>query len=310
MKVLVTGASGMLGNSVTAALRDEPVIDVIAVSGRDQANFEDDAETRAVLRFVRPDVIIHLAASVFGLGGNLQFPADIYKKNIRINTNIIDAAQKFGVKKIVAAGTTAIYSDSASLPFREDECLFGEPHHSEYAYAMAKRAMLVQLRSYKEQYGLDYAYAIITNMYGPHDSFDPNTGHVVPSLISKFLAAEAGCSSVEVWGDGSPTRDFLYSRDAARALVLLMKSGSGAYNIASGNSYTIRELVLKLEDLFPGVAVSWNHNKPNGQRERSYDIRKMGELGFKPHYDLAEGVRDTVEWCRREGLMSISKKRS
>lgn len=300
MRVLVTGAGGMLGHSVISALERWPGTDVVAISGRAEIDLEKDDESRAIVRFVRPNAIIHLAAAVFGLGGNLRYPADVYRSNVRINTNIIDAAHCFDVKKIVVAGTSAIYSDSAAMPFREEDCLLGEPHHSEYAYATAKRAMLVQLKSYEQQYGLNYAYAIATNMYGPHDRFDPAVGHVVPSLISKFLTAATSGGTVEVWGDGTPTRDFLHSFDAAEAILLLLKEGSGPYNVASGTTHTIKDLVKVLSDIFPDVAVSWNVDKPNGQRERDYNIDKLRKLGFSPKYNLVDGIRHTVNWCRGE----------
>jgi GDP-L-fucose synthase len=297
MKLLITGAGGMLGHAVLATLRRHKTYDVIPVLGREQVDLESECDTRALFRFVRPDLVIHLAAAVFGLGGNLKFPGEIYKRNIFINTNIVDASRNFGVRKLVVAGTTAIYSDIAPQPFREEDCLLGEPHHSEYAYATAKRAMLVQLNSYKEQYGMDFAYAVPTNMYGPHDRFDTEVGHVVPSLISKFLNSAASGGTVDVWGDGTPTRDFLYSYDAAAALILLLEKGSGLFNVASGTSHSIKELVETLQGLLPGVNVSWDKSKPLGQRRRSYNIEKLRRLGFDPQYQLAEGLRQTVAWC-------------
>lgn len=308
MRVMITGASGMLGHSVMAKFSEVKNIEVIAISGREDANLESRTETRALIRFTKPDAVVHLAASVYGLGGNLKYPADIYKSNIYMNTNIIDAACHFGVKKLVMAGTAAIYSDSAKMPYQEEDCLSGEPHHSEYAYATAKRAMLVQLRSCKQQYGLEYAYAIATNMYGPYDKFNPAVGHVVPSLIAKFLTAAATGGNVEVWGDGTPTRDFLHSYDAAQALLILLEKGSGAFNIASGKVYRIRDLVSLLASIFPQVQVTWNSSKPNGQIERSYNVDRIQSLGFRPAYDLAEGLRQTVEWCLRNPNIYESRK--
>ena len=243
MRLLITGASGVVGQAVIEKLHSLPGIEFVCLRGQSDVNLENFTETCAVFRFVKPDKILHLAGAVFGLGGNMAFPADSYRRNTMMNCNVIEAARIVGARKVVAMGTAAIYSDAAMLPYVEDEAMVGEPHKSEYAYASAKRSMLVQLQAYQQQFGIDFAYVIATNMYGAHDRFDHRYGHVVPSLIEKFYMASKSGAVVNVWGDGSPLRDFLYSKDAADGLLLLLQSGAGAYNLASGAVRSIKELV-------------------------------------------------------------------
>jgi len=296
MKLLVTGAGGVVGQAVISLLKDVQGVEVIPIYGHREVDIESYSDTRAVFRFVKPDQVIHLAGAVFGVGGNVAFPGDAFRRNSMMNCNVIECCREFSVKKIVAMGTTAIYSDQAVLPFTENDALKGEPHGSEYAYASAKRSMLIQLESYKKQYGVNFAYAIATNMYGPHDRFDARFGHVVPSLIQKFGLASKSGDTVEVWGDGTPTRDFLFSSDAARGLLLLLQNGDGAYNLASGETCNISDVVRAVSDCFPNVKFAWDKSKPLGQLKRAYDISRLKGLGFKTTYTLAKGVRETVEW--------------
>jgi GDP-L-fucose synthase len=292
---LVTGASGVVGSATQAALKRHS--DVIAVRGRRDADFESFDQTRALFRFVKPTLVVHLAGAVFGVGGNMAFPGDAIRRNILINTHVVAAAAEFGAKKIVAMGTTAIYSDEAEQPFRESDALRGAPHGSELSYAYAKRAMLVQLEAYERQFGLKFAYAIATNMFGPHDRFDPEYGHVVPSLIAKFAAAsKTPGTQVQVWGDGSPTRDFLYAADAAEGLALLLEKGEGAYNLATGVSTSIRAMVEEIAACFPQTPYVWDVTKPKGQLRRAYDVRRLQALGFAPKHSLREAVQATVAW--------------
>lgn len=296
MRVLVTGASGVVGRAIVPLLRKAKDIDVIAIEGRGDLDLECFSDTQAVFRFIKPDHVIHLAGAVFGVGGNLKFPADSFRRNIMINCNVIECCREYSVKKIVAMGTTAIYSDEAAMPFKETDALKGEPHGSEYAYASAKRSMLVQLESYKKQYGMHFVYAIATNMYGPHDRFDARYGHVIPSLVQKFDLASKSGEVVEIWGDGTPTRDFLFSSDAAHAIATLLGYGDGAYNLASGNVCSIAELVDVISGCFPSVKYKWDTSKPLGQLRRDYNTSRLAALGFKPAYDLKAGIKETVNW--------------
>jgi GDP-L-fucose synthase len=295
MSILVTGAGGLVGTALMARLGRSRA-DAIALTSRKDCDLEDFSATKALFARLKPRFVYHLAAAVYGLGGNSAFPGDQYRRNILINTHVIEAARLSGVEKIVAMGTAAIYSDGAPQPFRERDALLGAPHSSELPYATAKRAMLVQLMAYRLQYGLPYAYAIATNMYGPNDRFDTVHGHVAPSLILKFVEAADGSAPIEIWGDGSPTRDFLHAEDAAMGLALMMEKGEGAYNLASGKSHRVADLVAVLAARLPSARYSWDPTRPMGQLARRYDVSNLETLGFAPRFDLEQGVNMTVDW--------------
>jgi GDP-L-fucose synthase len=296
-RVLITGANGMVGQALLAELRKHPY-DIRALAGRSDCDLLSGDHVHAVMQEFKPDEVYHLAAAVFGVGGNMKFPGEIFYRNTLMNLNVIEAARNAGATKIVAMGSAAIYADDLAQPMNEDDAMTGMPHDSEFGYAFSKRAMLVQLECYKQQYGLEYAYVIATNMYGPGDRFDPAHGHVVPSLIKKFLDAEKSGEKVEVWGNGSPTRDFLYAQDAAVGLHLIMQGGHGAINLASGSACPVRDLVEEIARNFPNVEYYWNPDRPLGQLKRSYDIDRLAALGFVAQFPLREGVKETVEWAR------------
>jgi GDP-L-fucose synthase len=293
---LVTGASGMLGSALVRRLTDAGKYDVIPVSrshvdllrADDVADFFNDAKA---------EIVFHCAGKVAGLGGNNAFPAEFFDENILINTHVIRASRLTGASKVVGVGTTAIYSDTVLLPMREADIWTGPPHSSEEAYGVAKRAMLTQLQAYQKQYGSDYGYGILTNLYGPKDTFDKNYGHVVPSLICKIHEAIEAESPLEVWGDGTPQRDFLFVDDAADALITIAERGSGPYNIASGTTIKIKHLLEALIEAsgFDGSVV-WATDKPNGQMLRQYDLTSMHSLGFQPKISLPVGLRETWNW--------------
>lgn len=296
--ILVTGASGVIGQALVERLREVGHENVVALTSAD-CDLRDEHATVDLFKQYQPVLVFHLAAKVAGIMGNMVNRAGAYLDNIRINTNVIEASHLSGAKKIVAMGTTAIYSDIVPLPMREDDIWLGPPHHSEAPYGHAKRAMLAQLTAYNEQYGLGYAYCISTNLYGAHDKFDENFGHVLPSLISKFSRACREGTSISVWGDGSPQRDFLYARDAAEALRLVAEKGEGAINLATGSPVSIREVVELLAEVsgFTGDII-WDATKPNGQMLREYSTDRLFGLGFSPNYSLREGLAETYAWYR------------
>jgi GDP-L-fucose synthase len=294
--ILITGASGVIGTALVDELRANGGKPVVALASRD-VDLTDFAATVALFRHHRPAIVYHLAARVSGIMGNLRAQGQAYFDNARINTNAIEAARLAGATKVVAMGSAAIYSDIVKLPMREDDIWLGAPHGSEAGYAHAKRGMLAQLQAYQDQYGLDYAYGVSTNLFGPHDRFDEQQGHVLPSLISKFHRAARDGSAVTVWGSGAPRRDFLYSKDAARALRLIGESFTGPINLASGTTISIQEtaeLIRAIAD--PAIEINWDRGKPDGQRLRDYDVSRLQALGFAPAFTLEAALAETYRW--------------
>jgi GDP-L-fucose synthase len=228
--------------------------------------------------------------------GNLRTQGQAYLDNVRMNTNVVEAARLAGARKIVAMGSAAIYSDIVPLPMREEDVWAGPPHASEAGYAHAKRGMLAQLEAYRDQFGLDFAYCISTNLFGPHDRFDEAYGHVLPSLVSKFHRAAQEGSAPVVWGSGEPRRDFLYAADAASAMRLIGERFTGAINLASGMEVSIREVATLLAEIAGCGEITWDRSKPDGQRLRAYDVSKLRALGFTPAHDLRSGLEQTYRW--------------
>lgn len=294
--VLLTGASGVIGAALAEELRLSGYEAVTAASSRD-ADLTDEREAARLFRSVRPRLVFHLAARVYGIMGNLKNKGQAYLDNVRINTNVVEAAREAGAEKIVAMGSTAIYSDIVPLPMSEKDIWLGPPHASEAAYAHAKRGMLAHLEAYHSQYGLDFAFCISTNLFGPGDKFDERFGHVIPSLISKFHRAATEGSAVEVWGTGSPQRDFLYAKDAARAMRLIAERHTGPINLATGTPVSIREAVEILCRVsgYRGE-VLWDRTKPDGQKLRDYNITTLRDLGFEPQYRFSEALQETYDW--------------
>lgn len=292
--IVVTGGSGVLGSALVAALRhDGQQVEVIDSA---RIDLRDRERTIELIEHLNPDAIYHLAAKVFGLGGNTRFPAEMFADNVRINMNVIDGAQRAGCGKIIAVSTVATYSSHVPRPVTEDTIWDGPPHRSEAAYGHAKRAMLAQLEAYAAQYGLRFAYPIMTNIYGPHDRFDPEHGHVVPSLIAKFHRAATHGGGVDIWGTGIAERDFIFADDAADALILIGARLEGAVNVATGHVCPIRQVVDILSAHTGVVDIRWDETKPNGQLERSYNIDRLASLGFRPKTTIEQGLVRTMDW--------------
>ena len=295
MRALVTGATGLMGTALVAELRHGGQ-DVVALGSVD-ADLRDQAAAEAIVAHHRPDIVYHLASRVRGIMGNAGSQGEAFLDNIRINVNVIDASRRAGVAKIVAIGSAAIYGDAVPLPMREDDGWIGRPHGSEAGYAHAKLTMLAQLEAYREQWGLEFAYCISTNLFGPHDRFDERHGHVIPSLISKFHRAVAAGECVTVWGSGTPTRDFLYVADAARALQHIGEAGSGPINLASGHAVSIRTVAELIADVagYRGE-ILWDRTKPDGQLRRAYDVSRLRALGVGPGSTLRDALSETYAW--------------
>ncbi len=295
-RVLVTGAGGVLGTALLSALDGR--VGALRAPTRADCDLLDEAAVEAVWRDFAPTVVFHLAGRVTGVQGNISFGGQAFYENAKINLNVVEVSRRVGARKVVAAGTTAIYSDLAPIPMREDDLWLGAPHGSEGPYGHAKRAMLAQLEAYKGQYGLDFGYLICTNLYGPGDRFDEVYGHVVPSLVSRFHRAKReNLPSITIWGDGTPTRDFLFAGDAAEAFIRVAERGSGAFNTATGKSVPIRTLVETLAEVsgYEGEIV-WDVTKPKGQLVRGYDVSRITALDWEARVSLAEGLKRTYDW--------------
>jgi GDP-L-fucose synthase len=285
MRVLVTGHRGFVGKSLVKALWEKH--DVLTTG---LCDLTMPMQTHSVIMDLQPDAVIHLAAYARGLGGHKD-QHHAYLRNLRINTNVVEAAVAAKVKKFVAMGTVAMYPGDRELLLQENFLLWGPPHKAEYGYAQAKRAMLAQL----ECTDLDWTMALATNMYGPHDRFCAETGHCVASLVAKFHEKKDTFLPVEVWGDGSQRRDFLHVEDAAAGLVTLLEKGEGLYNLASGESVMIALLVDRLAEL-SGVDYVYDTTKPVGHKARFVDIEKIKALGWKPQIPLDAGLMQTWNW--------------
>jgi GDP-L-fucose synthase len=299
-RICVTGGAGFLGSRVVARLREEGCEDVFVVRKREYDLVRGEDVERLYCD-ARPDVVIHLAAVVGGIGANQQNPGRFFYENLMMGVQLIEGARIHQVEKFVQVGTICCYPKYTPVPFRESELWNGYPEETNAPYGIAKKALLVGCQAYREQYCLNAIYLLPVNLYGPGDYFDPASSHVIPALIKKCVdAVEAGQSTIEVWGTGSPTREFLYVDDAAEAIVLatqLYDSGEPV-NLGSGQEISIAELVATIaaETGFRGDIV-WNSSRPDGQPRRGLDVsRAAHEFGFRAHTGFREGLRRTIEW--------------
>lgn len=296
-RFLITGGGGMLGGEIARQLRAKFPC-VVLTPDRAELDLMESSAVRAYFNRERPTHVIHAAAKVFGLGGNMKFPGDMFYLNATINSNVIEAARQAGAKKVTGVGTGAVYPvkfDGEILT--EDMIWEGPPHGAEWAYAQAKRSMLAQLMTYNQQFGMDYSFSVCANLYGPRDLFNIEYGHVIPSLVAKFHHAYKEGSPVSIWGTGTAVRDFAFVDDAASAIIASHLQLTGAVNIASGHIHKIRDIVEALGEITGGeLAIEWDSSKPNGQGRRFYSLERLQKIGFVPEYDLKAGLRRTWEW--------------
>jgi GDP-L-fucose synthase len=252
----------------------------------------------------RPQVMIHLAAVVGGIGANRENPGRFFYENIMMGVQLMEGARRHSLEKFVQVGTVCAYPKFAQVPFKEDDLWNGYPEETNAPYGIAKKALLVQAQSYRDQYGLNAIYLLPVNLYGPGDKFDPASSHVIPALIKKCVdAVQLGQRKIEVWGTGSATREFLYVDDAAEGIVLAAEKYNGRepINLGSGREISIRDLVgiIAKQTRFTGEIV-WDTTKPDGQPRRALDVTRAEELlGFRARTDFVEGLRRTIEWYRR-----------
>lgn len=301
-RVLVTGGRGFVGSRVVAELRERGCAHVDAPSHADYDLVDGDA-IRRVLKDTRPDIIIHCAALVGGIGANRARPAEFFYQNLLMGTQLLHEAWRARVRKFVALGTVCAYPRDTPVPFSEENLWNGYPEETNAPYGLAKKMLSVQSAAYRQQYGFSSVFLLPSNIYGPGDSFDLEDSHVIPALIRKFgEAAEAARDEVVLWGDGSPTREFLYVDDAARGIVLAAEryESSDPMNLGSGQETSIRELSGLIAELvgYRG-RVKWDRTKPNGQPRRWLDTsRAERECGFVAAMPFREGLKRTVEWYR------------
>jgi GDP-L-fucose synthase len=250
-----------------------------------------------------PDVIIHLAAHVGGIGANREHPAEFFYDNLMMGVQLMHKAWQRGIEKFVAIGTVCAYPKFTPVPFKEDDLWIGYPEETNAPYGLAKKMLLVQSQAYRDQYGFNSIFLLPVNLYGPGDNFDLKSSHVIPALIRKCIEAEStGINEIEVWGDGSPTREFIFVEDAAEAIILATESYNESLpvNLGSGNEISIKDLAekIKYHTGFSGKLV-WNADKPNGQPRRGLDTtRAFEKFGFKAKVDFDEGLQKTIAWYR------------
>lgn len=301
-RILVTGGAGFLGKQVIAQLQAAGANpDKITVTRSRDCDLRVWENCQRAAN--QQDIIIHLAAHVGGIGLNREKPAELFYDNLMMGAQLIHAAYQAGVQKFVCVGTICAYPKFTPVPFKEDDLWNGYPEETNAPYGIAKKALLVQLQSYRDQYGFDGVYVLPVNLYGPEDNFDPRSSHVIPALIRKvYEAQQRGETQLPVWGDGSPTREFLYSEDAARGIVMATQhySQPDPVNLGTGYEISIKDLVELICELmeFKGELV-WQTDKPNGQPRRCLDTdRARQAFGFEAKMDFREGLKRTIDWYR------------
>ena len=299
--VAVTGGRGFFGGFVSAEL--EKAGAVVHPLGSHDYDLRHRSEADQMLSELRPDAVVHLAAVVGGIGANRAEPGRFLYENAIMGLELLDACRVAGVEKVLVSGTVCAYPKHTPVPFHEDDLWNGYPEETNAPYGLAKKLLLVQAQAYREQYGTDAVYLLPVNLYGPGDSFDLETGHVIPSMIRRFAeATERGDPSVTLWGDGSPTREFLFVKDAARAFRLALERFDGAQpvNIGSGQEISIRALAELIAELvgYTGT-LEWDTSKPNGQPRRRLDTSRARDLfGFEAGIGLRDGLTETIAWFR------------
>lgn len=310
MRVLVTGGGGFLGSHLVERLQGEGR-DVVAARSadydltrmEDAARLFDDAE---------PELVFHLAAEVGGIGANRANPGRYWYANLMMGAHVLEQARLHGTRKLVLAGTICAYPKHAPVPFREEDLWSGYPEETNAPYGIAKKALLVGAQAYRDQYGLNAIYLLPVNLYGPRDNFDLETSHVIPALIRKMVEAEeAGAEEIVLWGDGTPTREFLYVEDCVEALCLAAEryDGPDPVNVGTGEEIAIRDLAALVAEAtgFAG-RIRWDTSQPNGQPRRRLDTSRAERLfGFQARVPLREGIERTVSWYRSTRAAGVGR---
>jgi GDP-L-fucose synthase len=303
MNVLVTGGGGFLGTHLAERLRaagHDPF-----VARRRDYDLTVPGDVERLFADARPQLVFHLAAEVGGIGANRANPGRYWYANVLMGTHVLEQSRLAGVEKLVLLGTICAYPKFAPVPFREDDLWNGYPEETNAPYGVAKKALLVGAQSYREQYGLNAIYLLPVNLYGPGDNFDLESSHVIPALVRKMIEAqERGETEVVLWGDGSPTREFLYVADCAEGIDLAAQRYDGAepVNLGTSEEISIRDLAELVAELTGyGGEIVWDTSKPNGQPRRRLDVSRAEQLfGFRARTPLRSGIERTVAWYRAE----------
>ena len=299
-RVVVTGGAGFLGSFVVEKLQERGCPYIFVPRSRDY-DLRDLGAIRRMLKDAKPDIVIHLAARVGGIGANRTHPAEFFYDNLIMGVQLLHESWRFGVEKFVAIGTVCAYPKHTPVPFKEEDLWNGYPEETNAPYGLAKKMLLVQSQAYRQQYGFNSIFLLPVNLYGPRDNFNLETSHVIPALIRKCIEAkERGDDHIVVWGTGKPTREFLYVEDAAEGILLATEryNESEPVNLGSGMEISIKDLVHLIARLtgFEGKIV-WDTSKPDGQPRRCLDTSKAERLfGFKAKTPFEEGLRKTIEW--------------
>ena len=300
--VLVTGGNGFLGSRIVSVLKKKGVKNILAPHSK-----EIDLRLRENCSNITKniDVVFHTAAKVGGIGLNQEKPGELFYDNLMMGTNLMEESRKNGVKKFIALGTICSYPKFTPVPFNEENIWNGYPEETNAPYGLAKKMLLVQSQAYYQQYNFNSIVVFPTNLYGPNDNFEENSSHVIPALIKKiFFAKKTGKKNIPVWGDGSPSRDFLYVEDAAEAIILAAEkySKQDPINLGTGEEVTIKELVDKIQKIMnSNLEIEWETDKPNGQPRRCVSFeRAKNEIGFFPKTSLDEGLRRTINWYKSQ----------
>jgi len=301
-RILVTGGAGFLGKRVADKLRAASPSSIF-IPRRSEYDLVEQKDVARVYEDARPDIVVHIAAEVGGIGANRANPGRFFYNNLMMSTQLMEYGRRFGVEKFVAIGTICAYPKFTPIPFKEENLWDGYPEETNAPYGMAKKMLLVQAQAYRQQYGFNAIYLLPVNLYGPEDNFDPETSHVIPAMIKKCVdAVNKNSSEIVLWGTGTPSREFLYVDDAAQAIVLATERYNGAdpVNIGSGMEITIKDLAQLIANLtnFKGRLV-WDPAQPDGQPRRALDVSKAETFfGFRARTPFEEGLRRTINWYK------------
>ncbi|MGE5175852.1 MAG: GDP-L-fucose synthase family protein [Hyphomicrobiales bacterium] len=303
-RIVVTGGAGFLGRHVMAALHGHGYANAVTFRSSEYDLTRED-RVAAMIDALEPEAIVHMAATVGGIGANRKFPGTYYYKNLMMGALLMEQARRRGVRRFLSVGTICSYPKHTPVPFREEDLWNGYPEETNAPYGLAKKMLLIQSQAYRQEFGFDASNVLVVNLYGPGDNFEPETSHVIPALIRKCVeAVESGATEIEVWGSGKATREFLYVEDAARGIVAALERlpGSDPVNLGAGFEISIEDLTEQIARAtgFAGT-LRWDPSKPDGQPRRCLDTSRAERiLGWRATTPLETGLARTIEWYRNE----------